>query len=1234
MSVTLNPFTGQLQLTSGNGGGGVPVYPNSGSFPASPPNGTLAVDGSTHIVYEYNSTAVAWQPIASNAAYSAALSDGTVQSVSVVSANGFAGAVANPTTTPAITLSTTVSGILKGNGSSISAAVSGTDYQPPGNYITALTGDGTASGPGSSVLTLSTVNSNTGTFGSASSVGTFTVNGKGLLTAAGSTAIQIAESQVTNLVSDLAGKQPSGNYITALTGDATASGPGSAAITLASVTTAGTATKVTYNAKGLITSGTTLSSSDIPNLSATYVTQTEVGAASGVAPLDASSKIPSAYLPSTVLQYEGLWNPSTNTPALSDLTGTGGYVYQVSVAYAGPVVGLSNSTMVNFQVGNLVIYSPSLNQWEQTTPAAGVSSVNGAQGAVTVNAINQLTGDVAAGPASGSASAVATIQSNVVSNSKLAQMAANTIKGNNTAGTANAADLTGTQVTALLTPFVGDTGSGGTQGIVPAPPSASKASGDFLSASGSWLYVDQSSPLYNPFSFIGITQWTGSTAAKFENLATYTGIDGHKQYAAIVAGGLVGTLFIWDITDPQIPVLCSYVTLAGAYNVSIAQISGAIYAFVPSSGSSVLYTINVTNPYSLTTTSSLTITNSPGSLYSCVYSSGYVYIATQNKGLTVVDVGGGLAGGTITAPVQSYQEGGTTNKTAGVAISGNIVYTTNYQTTFPATVRYLKTWQLAAGGGTLAVPNLANTYTISGGPTGTSTKPLGIAVNAAGTVAYVTDGNQGIIDIISVSTPTSPSYLTYITPSYTLVDNSLETVVTTAAIVGNYIYVPSGSNATNGGCVDLFDVTTPSAPIKLNSIYTSSPNDVFGGIALNSGYIFGADYGSTGNYSGIAVFTQAQLAPTFGLPITSNIQVEQLTANTALVSNSSLQLASSTTTATELGYVHGVTSAIQTQLNGITSSAITALTGQVTASGPGSAAATIATNTVTNSNLAQMAAHTYKGNNTASTANAIDVTNTQLTADLNQFTSSLQGVVPGSGGGSTNFLRADGTWAVPSGTGSVTTVSVVSANGFAGTVANASSTPAITLSTSITGLLKGNGTAISAAVSGTDYQPAGNYITALTGDATAAGPGSTALTLATVNSNVGSFTNASVTVNAKGLVTAASSGPTPVLASTGDINETTFTAADNQASPINVTGLAFANGSVTAFQAIVSVVRNATYAFYTLDGIQKASLWEMSQSSVGDVTGITFSITTSGQIQYTTTSTGFTAALKFRAFTL
>lgn len=60
--------------------------------------------------------------------------------------------------------------------------------------------------------------------------------------------------------------------------------------------------------------------------------------------------------------------------------------------------------------------------------------------------------------------------------------------------------------------------------------------------------------------------------------------------------------------------------------------------------------------------------------------------------------------------------------------------------------------------------------------------------------------------------------------------------------------------------------------------------------------------------------------------------------------------------------------------------------------------------------------------------------------------------------------------------GSVTTVSVSSANGFAGSVTNASSTPAITITTSVTGVLKGNGTAISAAVAGTDFMAPSDFI--------------------------------------------------------------------------------------------------------------------------------------------------------------
>lgn len=78
---------------------------------------------------------------------------------------------------------------------------------------------------------------------------------------------------------------------------------------------------------------------------------------------------------------------------------------------------------------------------------------------------------------------------------------------------------------------------------------------------------------------------------------------------------------------------------------------------------------------------------------------------------------------------------------------------------------------------------------------------------------------------------------------------------------------------------------------------------------------------------------------------------------------------------------------------------------------------TVATNAVGNSKLADVATATIKGRVTALTGDPEDLSGTQATTLLDSFTSALQGVVPGSGGGTANFLRADGTWAAPPGGG-------------------------------------------------------------------------------------------------------------------------------------------------------------------------------------------------------------------------
>lgn len=90
------------------------------------------------------------------------------------------------------------------------------------------------------------------------------------------------------------------------------------------------------------------------------------------------------------------------------------------------------------------------------------------------------------GDATITAAGVLTISSSAITNAKLANMVNGTIKGRTTAGTGAPEDLTGTQATALLTNFVGDSGSGGTKGLVPAPAAGDAAAGKFLKADGSW----------------------------------------------------------------------------------------------------------------------------------------------------------------------------------------------------------------------------------------------------------------------------------------------------------------------------------------------------------------------------------------------------------------------------------------------------------------------------------------------------------------------------------------------------------------------------------------------------------------------------------------------------------------------------------------------------------------------------------------------------------------------------
>ena len=112
----------------------------------------------------------------------------------------------------------------------------------------------------------------------------------------------------------------------------------------------------------------------------------EKGAALGVVPLNASTKIDTIYLPAGGPVYQGTWNASTNTPTLIDGVGTGGDLYIVSVAGSQDL----GSGSISFVVGDEVTYNGAI--WQKIPGSGvGVASFNTRTGDVTLTSSDVTT---------------------------------------------------------------------------------------------------------------------------------------------------------------------------------------------------------------------------------------------------------------------------------------------------------------------------------------------------------------------------------------------------------------------------------------------------------------------------------------------------------------------------------------------------------------------------------------------------------------------------------------------------------------------------------------------------------------------------------------------------------------------------------------------------------------------------------------------------------------------------
>ena len=320
-----------------------------------------------------------------------------------------------------------------------------------------------------------------------------------------------------------------------------------------------------------------------------------------------------------------------------------------------------------------------------------------------------------------------------------------------------------------------------------------------------------------------------------------------------------------------------------------------------------------------------------------------------------------------------------------------------------------------------------------------------------------------------------------------------------------------GATSASGGNVVLQAGTGAIANgnVVIQNLSTNFPGWTFNGYGA-LGFGVSPTYGTTGQ---VLTSGGSSALPTWSTPTTGTVtSVAVSGANGIGVSGS--PITSSGTIALSLGAITPTSVAATGTVTGSnlsgtnTGNQTITLTGDVTGSGTGSFAATLAT---VNSNVGSFGSTTQVGTFTvngkglitaasnasiafpvtsvAGRTGAITLTSTDVglgnvtnNAQVQLSTITTAGdLIVGSGSAAVSRLGVGSNgqvltvvsgapaWASPATSGTVTSVSVVSANGFAGSVATATSTPAITISTSVTGLVKGNGTAISAATSGTDY---------------------------------------------------------------------------------------------------------------------------------------------------------------------